>query len=108
MSSKLVSMKITKAEREKRSEPSTLASDQPVYPWGLSLSLDQEALEKLGVEASDYEVDQELTLIATVRVTSVSSNQSSEGKRGSCSLQVTEMCLEDGAAPSNAAEKLYA
>lgn len=53
MSKKLTSMKITKAERkareEKYSKPIELGGD--VYPYGLTVRLDQQALEKLGIKS---------------------------------------------------------
>lgn len=103
--SKLVSMKLEKKERAEY-KPS-LAEDGPVYPWGLNITLDDEALEKLGIETLP-EAGEQLLLIAKVKVTGTSSNDSAEGgKRQSVSLQIVEMCLEDGGEKVDAAGKLY-
>lgn len=104
--SKLVSMKISKAEMEKRMEPSTIATERPMYPWGLGLNLDNDTLEKLGVDDLP-KVGEVYTVVAQVSVSSVSSNESEGGKNRSVSLQITDMCLEDGKA-KNVADKLYA
>jgi len=101
---KLVSMKMSKADREKTSEPSSVSTDRPVYPWGLALTLDNEALEKLGMPTC--EVGDELMLMAKVKVTNMSANESENGKNRSLGLQITDMALEAGS-ESEASGALY-
>lgn len=108
MSSKLVSMKLDPEKRDKGYGPTavTETSNRPIYPWGLAINLDEEALDKLGIELP--KVGSEMTLIARVDVTAVSSNESESGKSRSASLQITEMCLESGGGDAGkAAAKLY-
>ena len=108
--STLKSMKMTAAEREKRMEaPSSVSTDAPTYPWGLSITLDNESLDKLGSDGV-YNVGDEMVLIAQVKVTSVSSQESAGGKNKSVGLQITAMCLEEGdrETANAAAGKLYA
>ena len=93
---KLVSMKIDKKAREKMAEPSTLLSDAPIYPYGLQLRLDEEALDKLG-EDHLPEVGGTVMVLAKAKVTSVSSNESDSGKRRNVELQITDLCLEAAA-----------
>lgn len=103
---KLVDMKISKADREKQSEPSTLMKDGPAYPWGLSINLDNATLEKLGLELPD--VGEELIVLAQCRVTSCSSSDSEGGgKNRSCSLQIVAMGVQEEADDEGAADKLY-
>jgi len=103
---KLKSMKTTKADRTAREKQySDPLVEQDTYPYGLTLRLDEETIAKLDIgELPDVEVV--LDLVAKVRVTSVSSNQTTGGgTRRSLELQITEMAL---AAPAKAsAEKLY-
>jgi hypothetical protein len=89
-------MKITKAEQEKRTEPSAAigSSAGPDYPYGLQLQLDDETLTKLGL-ATLPKVGTAKTLIARVEVTSVSVHDDKGTKRRSLSLQITECCLEN-------------
>jgi hypothetical protein len=102
---KLVSMKLdAKAREEKYAE--TVAVDRPAYPWGLSLTLDEDALEKLDVGELP-EVGKTMLVLARVDVTSVSSHESEHGKNRSVSLQITEMCLEADPGKGGAADKLY-
>lgn len=104
MATKLVSMKIDKAERAKMAEPSCMATDAPTYPYGLSLTLDNDALEKLGIAITDLKVGASMTLVATVEVTSVSSRQTdADDDDESAGLQITALCLEDGGTKAKAA-----
>lgn len=105
MATKLVNMKLDpKAREEKYTE--TIAADRPAYPWGLSITLDDDALEKLGIDTLP-EVDTDMMLIAKVTITSVSANASSGGKENrSVGLQITDLCLEKPSG-KNATAALY-
>lgn len=108
--SKLVSMKIDKKAREERYAETAVASEGPAYPWGLQLNLDNEALEKLGIDLP--EVGKTMMIIARVDITAASSSESIEGgktrQNRSASLQITDLCLEaDAGEGGSAAETLY-
>jgi hypothetical protein len=106
--SKLVNMKMPKVELEKRAERSTIATEGPRYPWGLSVNLESCCLKALGLEASDFTIGESKTLIARVEVTSISSNESQNSEPNqSVSLQITDLCIEDGDEASKAAKSLY-
>jgi hypothetical protein len=107
--SELVSMKISAKERKKMTEPMSIATDGPQYPYGLSLSLDGEALAKLKLSIKDLEVGGTLALVAKVRVSSLSKNEHEGGhKNENVGLQITDLCLEaEGADASKAAKSLY-
>ncbi len=98
MPEKLVSMKITKAEQEKRAEPTAAigSADGPEYPYGLTLHLDGDALTKLGL-ATLPKVGTAKMFIARVEVSSVSVHEDKGTKRRSLSLQITDCCLENEA-----------
>ncbi len=104
---KMVSMKIdAKAREEKYNE--TVAVDRPMYPWGLSLTLDEEALAKLGVKDLP-EVGKTLLLTARVDVTGCSMHESKDsGENRSVSLQITDLALGKDEGDDAAADKLYA
>lgn len=107
MAGKLVNVAITKAERTKRSEPSSLATEGSSYPYGLSITLDNDTLKKLGVDLDDYTVEQALTLVAKVKVTSIRSESSSSYESAAVGLQITALCLEADGDASAAAKALY-
>lgn len=89
---KLVNMKLAPAEAKKMAEPCAMG-DAPRYPWGLQLTLDNDAIEKLGLDALP-EVGASVQLVANVTVTAVSMNQTEGGdERKSVSLQITDMGL---------------
>lgn len=105
---KLVSMKIDAKAREKMTEPASVAADRPLYPWGLSITLDNDALEKLGIDVSGLEVGGSKMLLANVEVTSLSSNESKDGGTNqSASLQITDCCLEELPKGKSATKALY-
>jgi len=105
---KLKSMKMPKREMEKMAEPSSIATDRPMYPWGLSVSLDTCCLAMLGLDASDFQIGEAKTLIARVEVTGISSSESKDGDANqSVQLQITDMCLEEGDEAKKAAAALY-
>ncbi len=92
---KLVNMKSAAGAAEKDCAPCAMG-DAPRYPWGLSLTLDNEGLEKLGLDDLP-EVGATMTLTARVAVTACSMNQSEGGdERRSVSLQITDMALDAG------------
>lgn len=96
---KLVNMKLgPKAREEKYPESATV--DRPVYPYGLEVRLDDEALDKLGLRELP-EVGTTLMLCAQVDVTAVSERENLEGgkteRHRDLSLQITDLAL--GPAP---------
>lgn len=91
----MVDMRKTPAEVEEDSIPS--AADQPAYPYGLSISLCQDELEKLGLDHTDFEVGDLVHFHAMSVVTSVSSSQNEGGNTCRVELQITHLSAEDEA-----------
>lgn len=101
----LINMELSAAEAKQEVSPE---SEAPKYPWGLCISLDDEALKKLGMDKLP-EVGTKMRLMAMVDVSGVStySSQNNEGHR-SMDLQITEMSLDEGGdSMSKAAGTLY-
>src|SRR5690349_20212871 len=101
---KLVSMKLSPAAQEKAVDACCAppAPDAPRYPWGLTLNLDNEALDKLGIEKMPA-AGAELLLVAKVSVTRTGSVDTAEGgKMRDLALQVTDMALEKSGRKSTA------
>jgi len=95
---KMVSMKCDDA-KEEMSEPA-----QQVYPYGLTINLDQESFEKLGIKELPS-VGSKMTIECMVEVCSVSQYESKESENKSLSLQITDMAV--AGKKSNPADKLY-
>lgn len=109
---KLTSMKIDAAKLKERAAPAPSVIDQPIYPYGLQVRLDEDSLDALGM-TSLPKVDTYMQLTAHVCVTSVSSNEhkSTDDKGGhkhrSVELQIEAMALEPAPKEDKTSEKLY-
>lgn len=68
-------------------------SNDPEYPYGLCINLDEQQLAALGMKDLP-KVGASITIEATANVTSVSENETQGGTRRSLSLQITELGLE--------------
>lgn len=92
MPAKFVSMELTKAERAE-AMPTPAPPDGPRYSWGLAITLDNDALEKLEIEKLPA-VGGELVLVAKVKVTRVESREYDTGKSQELGLQITHLALD--------------
>lgn len=86
----LISMENTAQEAQEQVSPT---ADAPKYPWGLSLCLNSEVLEKLGVTTLP-EVGSEVRLLAKAVVTGASQDATESGTRNTVDLQITDMQCE--------------
>lgn len=104
MFAKMINMARTPAEAKEQLKdyPATAgqssASSVPSYPWGLSVSLEEESLEKLGLAKRLPAVGETLQIVCMMRITSVSESESEreDGSKNSCcrvELQITDMGL---------------
>lgn len=95
---KLVDMKRTKAEIKERDtircEP--LGGEQ--YPYGTRITLENEAIDKIGLDSLP-KVGSKVTVQAMGVITSVSSNESSTGRKDRrIEIQLQKLGVEPGAA----------
>lgn len=106
--SKLVSMKLDKKAQEEKYAESAAMPERPAYPYGLEVRLDEEAIDKLGIDLP--EVGKDMALLARVNVTAVSSSENTYGgkasKSRSITLQITDLCLEPDAGEGKTASDL--
>lgn len=98
-----------KVAPQQEAYPTSPAPDAPRYPYGLEVSLEEEAIEKLGIKLPEHGAA--LGLVAKVIVTAVSETESGDpGQKKrtnrSIRLQITDLAL--GPAPGKRLEdKLY-
>ncbi|WP_244129208.1 capsid staple protein [Burkholderia gladioli] len=85
-------MKLTPAEAKQEAGIAPMDAEQPAYPYGLTICLDDEALAKLGI-TSLPDVGTPFTLAARVEVCSTSQYQNQDGADRNLSLQITDMEL---------------
>lgn len=91
----LKSMKLSKKEA-KADSLEAVEMKEPVYPWGLCYSLNEEVLEKLGDSIDDYEVGEEYFLYAKCKVTGKSEREYENSPKSMCvNLQITDLLIED-------------
>jgi hypothetical protein len=98
----LADMKMTKSEK-KDTMPTTAEANSPSYPYGLRLSLDSAALEKLGI-TSLPKVGAKLMVHGMGVVTSVSQHESKNNDSRSVEIQLQELAV-DRAEPMSKEEK---
>lgn len=96
MARKFVDMRRTQEEKvEAAMESMPSPMNQSEFPYGLCLSLDEESLEKLDLDATDVEIGDMIDIRMLGRVTSISKNER-EGK--SCcriEIQGEQVALEN-------------
>jgi hypothetical protein len=87
----LVNMKMSKEEAKEESSPS-----ETRYPYGLEISLDDDALGKLGL-GDGLNVGDEVTITAKAKVTRKSGYETLVGDaESSIGLQITDMDVTGG------------
>lgn len=102
----LKSMKMSKREAKAANSPMPAEGDEPRYPWGLTLHLNEESLDKLGEDKLPA-MGAEVLMYAKVKVTGIAMSESNNGKARSVSLQITAMCFEDSSDDSKHANVLF-
>lgn len=94
---------------EREEMPGEYEMDEPAYPYGLCISLNQDDLEKLGMNTLP-KVGAEMKIMAKVYVKGTSAYETQgAGKDMSVQLQITHMEIENNAGErqASAAEGLY-
>jgi hypothetical protein len=92
--SKLTDMAMSSEERADYGVPAAL-DDKPAYPYGLRIRLEDDQLEKLGLEA-DCDPGDIIDLRCFAVVTSVSINRRADGTDCSCvELQIQKLAIEN-------------
>lgn len=65
----------------------------PRYPYGTKIRLETEALDKLKLRPSEYEVGQKLTVTCKVEVVGITEEARQSGERCELELQIVEINL---------------
>lgn len=104
----MVNMKLEKKNTE---EKDTVLAEQPEYPYGLVIQLEDSCLDKLGIKELP-EIGKVMTLQTKVKVTGVFENSSEDFDKENkhhrhVSLQITDMELSDIKEEKSNAEVLY-
>lgn len=87
----LVDMRRTPAEKEEVKESYAFPANIPDYPYGLSISLTEEELDKLNVDFSDWSVGDQFNLFALAKITSISQNSNEDRECCRVEMQIMEL-----------------
>ncbi len=79
-----------KQEPEREEAPGEIEYEEPMYPYGLCLRLEQDQMEKLSITTLPS-VGTEMTITAKVFVKGTSAYETQGGKDMSMDLQITDM-----------------
>lgn len=86
----MISLKMTKKEKDERSAESPKSESTPEYPWGTTLTFNDENVAKVGLEKAD--IDDEYHIEGIGKIVNISSHENSDGtKRQSVELQVQKI-----------------
>lgn len=103
----LVSVARTEADKQKEAggwkEASTANMDD--YPYGLSIYMNNETIEKIGV--GDLDAEEEVSIVARGFVKEDGVTVINGKKSRNLSIQITKMAIDQNASPSNLAKTLY-
>lgn len=98
---KLVSMKRTKAEREKQSKGNICPAPYgDEYGYGLCINLDKDALEKLGLKPSSFDVGDTVTITARGSIKGLRQDKSSSYNSSNVEIQIEKLAVARGEAAS--------
>lgn len=101
-----------KKEAKEYAMPATAdAPSVPIYPYGLCISMDDDVLDKLGLDGDLPEVGEIVHLVGLAKVTSASSREEmqSDGTKKLCrrvELQITHLAAEDEDDEGERSEKM--
>ena len=89
MAKHLTDMKLPKRSKDKGCEVACDSPDEPRYPYGLEISLDNDALDKLGLELP--EAGEQFIVLGVGPVTRVSQTDNKRGKDRSLTIQLQKI-----------------
>jgi len=87
--SKLTDMKLPKRTKNSHAEVACDSPDEPRYPYGLEISLDNDAIKKLGIELP--EAGEQFIVLGVGPVVRVSQTDNKRGKDRSLSIQLQKI-----------------
>lgn len=86
----LTDMKLSKSEKKEHGKAMEVSSGKREYPYGLSITLDKDSLNKLNLKLANFKIGDTIMVLAQTKVTSIS--QSEEyGPESNLSLQIHKM-----------------
>lgn len=88
-------MRMNAAEKKDFHSPESIIDDKPEYPYGLTITLNPESLEKLGIDAKSLKMSQAFKVIAEAKVKEIREvKENGDVQEFSVELQLCEMDVE--------------
>lgn len=100
----MVSMKTEVKMYHGDEKPSEVSIDQPEYPYGLEIHLDDQSLSK--IDLGDKKVGDVCMFMIKTKITSINERDDEKGTNRSMSLQITDMDKAN-VGPSDVADRWY-
>lgn len=69
--------------------------EQPVFPYGLCINLDEDTIKKLGLDTEDCEVGSKIHLCCMAEVTDFGQRKMNDGVQRRIELQITDIAFEN-------------
>ena len=90
----LKNMKRTKAEKKEHiSDAPSVGMSPEDYPYGLTINLEKESLDKLGLDIDDIAIGRRVSIEAVAKITNLNKSISEKDNHSSMSLQITDMSV---------------
>lgn len=93
----LVDVKRTKADKKAEAERWETSETRDDYPYGLSIRIDEETCEKLGLSGRDFDAGQPVTIAAEGFISEDSVRMINGKPRRSMSIQITKIAIDQEA-----------
>ena len=90
---KPVDMKVSAKQAYGVAEVSSRPGNKKVYPWGLEISLNSLALDKLGIKGH-LDAGAECRIVGEGRITEVRLNATEDQKSRHVTIQITKLAIE--------------
>lgn len=106
----LVDVKRTKADKEaerKRWEGESVVGEMDDYPYGLTIHLDDQTMEKLGLTGADFDTGEPVAIVAEGVITEDRINTVNGKTRRSMSIQLRKMAVSQEGEREDVATTLY-
>ncbi len=104
MFSKLVDLAYTDEEKMATDIPCG-PIDRPRYPYGATLSFDQDTLDKMNLDTKGVSVGDMIDLRAFGVITSISENDTSDGPKCRVEIQIQKIAIENEATEETGVDK---
>lgn len=99
---KLTDMKRSKKERKETGLNSCKPYEGDAYGYGLCINLDKDALEKLGLKPSSFDVGDTVTVTARGSIKALRQDKSNSYSSSNVEIQIEKLAVAKGGAASMA------